>query len=85
MFLKNNILVSYINNRRFLIQLNLYQNYVNLSAPINYRYFYLSSDRPVSPSIKTYYATSKTIKLSWDHTSVPNAPVSGKNLLYTFL
>ncbi|KFM70029.1 Down syndrome cell adhesion molecule-like protein, partial [Stegodyphus mimosarum] len=37
----------------------------------------LEFDRPAAPVIKTYYATSKTIKLSWDPQTAPNAPVSG--------
>ncbi|KAG8198710.1 hypothetical protein JTE90_023480 [Oedothorax gibbosus] len=37
----------------------------------------LEFDRPATPIIKTYYATAKTIKLSWEPPSAPNSPVSG--------
>ncbi|XP_054712315.1 LOW QUALITY PROTEIN: cell adhesion molecule Dscam2-like [Uloborus diversus] len=37
----------------------------------------LEFDRPRAAVIKTYYATSKTIKLSWDPQHAPNAPISG--------
>ncbi|XP_035222850.1 Down syndrome cell adhesion molecule-like protein Dscam2, partial [Stegodyphus dumicola] len=37
----------------------------------------LEFDRPSPPVIKNYYATSTSIKISWEYSSLPNAPVTG--------
>lgn len=35
-------------------------------------------DKPYAPIMRTYFATSKTLKLSWEPRNHPNAPISGK-------
>ncbi|KAF8796621.1 Down syndrome cell adhesion molecule like protein [Argiope bruennichi] len=37
----------------------------------------LEFDRPAPPTIKSYYSTSTSIKISWEYNSYPNAPVTG--------
>ncbi|XP_042896900.1 cell adhesion molecule Dscam1 isoform X2 [Parasteatoda tepidariorum] len=37
----------------------------------------LEFDKPESPAIKTYYSTTKSIKISWDSRSTPTSPVAG--------
>lgn len=36
------------------------------------------SDTPGTPSIISYYTTSRTIKLSWEINVTPDAPVTGE-------
>nr|XP_042908701.1 Down syndrome cell adhesion molecule-like protein Dscam2 [Parasteatoda tepidariorum] len=37
----------------------------------------LEFDKPEPPVIKTYYATSRTIKITWDPQTSPHSPISG--------
>ncbi|XP_071040308.1 cell adhesion molecule Dscam1 isoform X2 [Parasteatoda tepidariorum] len=42
----------------------------------------LEFDKPDTPLIKTYFSTSKTIKISWESRTTPTSPVTGYILHY---
>ncbi|GFV98267.1 down syndrome cell adhesion molecule [Trichonephila clavipes] len=47
---------------------------VSLTLDLIYPTF---ADSPGTPAVKSYYTTSKTIKMSWEINVTPDAPVSG--------
>nr|XP_042906082.1 Down syndrome cell adhesion molecule-like protein Dscam2 [Parasteatoda tepidariorum] len=42
----------------------------------------LEFDKPLPPTITSYYTTYNSIKINWEHRSLPNAPVTGFVLYY---